>query len=188
MQFRWLSLSSQQQQFAELRLTVLSPCTTVKAISTRKALDWRMRHGWQGVFRLFCLPGVVVAVWACVYSVEIVYPLYPSLCITQGSVLFSPGDSQSVLALQYTERNCNIQETSSVVGPSNLQPMWDSSAWICCVSECICMHVYCHCNPVYFHKKTDLWLVKDGCNSQVMLLYNDWPLPFTVTTQQTSLK
>lgn len=69
---------------------------------------------------MFCLPSVVMAVWACVCSVEVVCPLYPTR-ITQGSVLFSPGDSQSVLALQYTERNCNIQETSLVIGPSILQ-------------------------------------------------------------------
>lgn len=70
---------------------------------------------------MFRLPSVVAAVWACVCSVEIVSPLYPTSCITQGSILFSPGDSQSVLALQYTEKNCNIQETSSVVGPSTVQ-------------------------------------------------------------------
>lgn len=70
-----------------------------------------------------CLQNVIVAVWACVCvrSVEIVSPLYPTSRITRGSVLFSRGDSQSVLALQYTEKNCNIQETSSVAGPSILQ-------------------------------------------------------------------
>lgn len=64
---------------------------------------------------MFCVPGVVAAAWASVCGVEIVSPLYPT-CITRGSVLFSPGDGQSVLALQYTEKN-----TSLVVGPSILQ-------------------------------------------------------------------
>lgn len=64
---------------------------------------------------MFRLPGVVAAAWASVCSVEIVCPLYPTSRITRGSVLFSPGDNQSVLALQYTEKN------SLVVGPSILQ-------------------------------------------------------------------
>lgn len=37
-------------------------------------------------------------------NVNVVSPLFdPTSCITRGSVLVSPGDSQSVLALQYKE-------------------------------------------------------------------------------------
>lgn len=62
------------------------------------------------------IPGVVAAACASVCGVEIVSPLYPTSRITRGSVLFVPGDGQSVLALQYTEK-----KTSLVVGPSILQ-------------------------------------------------------------------
>ncbi len=44
-----------------------------------------------------------VWMWMCV-CVNIACPLLdPTSCITRGSVLVSPGDSQSVLALQYKE-------------------------------------------------------------------------------------
>lgn len=39
----------------------------------------------------------------CVCGVEMVSVLDPTSRITRGSVFVSPGDSQSVLALQYTE-------------------------------------------------------------------------------------
>lgn len=71
-----------------------------------------------------------VCVCVCVYvHVSIASPfLDPTYCITRGSVLVSPGDSQSVLALQYKEKNCNFQETSSLVGLSIVQArVWDSS-------------------------------------------------------------
>lgn len=54
--------------------------------------------------------------------VNIVSPLLdPTSCITRGSVLVSPGDSQSVLALQYREIIVIFKKTSSSVGLSILQ-------------------------------------------------------------------
>lgn len=56
----------------------------------------------KGAFRMWRL--VKTVCWGVYVFVNLVSPLLdPTSCITWGSVLVSPGDSQSVLALQYKE-------------------------------------------------------------------------------------
>lgn len=98
---------------------------------------------------------VCVRVRVCMFALRanIASPrLDPTSCITRGSVLVSPGDSQSVLALQYKEiivifKKLPLRLGSDVcspcVGRLNLNTCL-------CVRENICMHVNCHCNPILF--------------------------------------
>lgn len=61
----------------------------------------------KGAFRMCCFVSECskdCALGCVCVCVNIVSPLLDSTsCITRGSVLVSPGDSQSVLALQYKE-------------------------------------------------------------------------------------
>lgn len=86
--------------------SVLSPSSTVESHIKQKSLGGCVMVD-KGAFRICCLsPSLVAAVCGrvCVCSVEIVSLLLdPTSRITRGSVLVSPGDSQSVLALQYTK-------------------------------------------------------------------------------------
>lgn len=65
----------------------------------------------KGTFRICLSPSVC----RCTHLFECL------VVVSLGGVSGSPGDSQSVLALQYKENNCKIQETSSLVGLSILQ-------------------------------------------------------------------
>lgn len=104
----------------------------------------------------------------CVF-VNITSPfLDPTSCITRGSVLVSPSDSQSVLALQYKGIIVIFKKRpiwlgsvlcKPVCGTAQLEYMFVRA----CVWERVCMHVNRQCNPLYFHMETDAWLGKDGC-------------------------
>lgn len=84
--------------------------------------------------------------------------LDPTSYITRGTVLVAPGDSQSVLALQYKEIIVIFKKLPLRLGTVFLQGP--------CVGQlnlntCLCvrefwMHVNCHCNPLYFQIETDV--------------------------------
>lgn len=100
-----------------------------------------------------------ICVRVCEY-VNIASPLLdPTSCISRGSVLVSPGDSQSVLALQYKKDNCNIQETSSPVGLSILQSpcVGQLNLNTCCVlkreREFVCMFIVTVTHYIFIWKQ-----------------------------------
>lgn len=94
------------QPMAELRPLCSAPVLPLKPYQIEK--PWIegcvvvVKEHLECVLSPKCRSGCV---GLCVQCVEIVSPLYPTSRITWGSVLFSPGDSQSVLALQYPEKN-----------------------------------------------------------------------------------
>lgn len=83
----------------------------------------------------------------------------PTSCITRGSALVSPGDSQSVLALQYKEIIVIFKKLPLRLGSVFCKPVCvgQLSLNTClCENERVCMHVTRHCNPLYFHMETDV--------------------------------
>lgn len=65
--------------------------------------------------------------------------LNPTSCITLGSVLVSPGDSQSVLALQY-KGIVIFKERPLSLGPVLCEPVCGTAQLeYVCVSESVCM-------------------------------------------------
>lgn len=76
---------------------------------------------------------ICVCVRACMVELRanIVSPrLDPTSCITWGSVLVTPGDSQSVLALQYKEIIVIFKKLPLQLGSDFCKPasVWDSAA------------------------------------------------------------
>lgn len=115
---------------------------------------------------LFCLKSVVktacMGVGVCV-CVNIASPfLDPTSCITRGSVLVSPSDSQSVLALQY----------KGIIVIFKKRPIWLGSVLckpVCgtaqleymfvrvCERECVCMSTVSVTHYIFIWKQMRDW-------------------------------
>lgn len=99
----------------------------------------------KGVCRMCCFVSecskdcVCGRVRLCEYSISSSWSYF--LCHSRGSVLVAPGDSQSVLALQYKEIIVIFKKLPLRLGTVFCKAhVWDSSTWIhVCVWEFGCM-------------------------------------------------
>lgn len=147
-----------------------------------------------------------VCVDVCV-CVNIASPvLDPTSCITRGSVLVSPGDSQSVLALQYKEIIVIFKKLPLQLGSVFCKPACGTARLeyvLVCEKEFVCMLTVTVTHYIFIWKQMCDWKRKDvrQCRALVTcqavknigsVIVLQWQTvqqtPITTTTHQTSPK